>query len=48
MNEIEVGAEESGGVFQLRVVTDVFVQNGDCGPLNQLSVGARLGRIALV
>lgn len=41
MNKIEIRIEETSGIFQLRVVTDVFVQNGDCRPLDQLSAGAR-------
>lgn len=39
VNEIEICIEEAGGIFQLRVVTDVFVQNGDCGPVDQLPAG---------
>lgn len=41
VNKIEICIEEAGGIFQLRVVTDVFVQNGDCGPLDQLPAGTR-------
>lgn len=39
VNKIEICIEEAGGIFQLRVVTDVFVQNGDCRPLDQLPAG---------
>ncbi len=33
--------EEAGHIVQLRAVTDVFVQNDDCRPLEQLPAGAR-------
>lgn len=39
VNKIEIRIEEASGIFQLRVVADVFVQNGDCGPLDQLPAG---------
>lgn len=41
VNEIEICVEEAGGIFQLRVVTDVLVQNGDGRPLDQLPAGTR-------
>ena len=39
VNKIEIRVEEAGGILQLRVVTDVLVQNGDCRPLDQLPAG---------
>lgn len=41
MNKIKISIEEACGVFQLRVVTDVFVQNGHCWPLDQPSAGTK-------
>ncbi len=38
VNKVEICVEEAGRIFQLRVVTDVFVQDGDCRPLDQLPV----------
>lgn len=36
MKEVKIRVEEAGGVFQLRVVADVFIQDGDRGPTHQL------------
>ncbi len=41
INEVEKCFEEAGLMFQLRAVTVVFVQDGDCRPLDQLPAGAR-------
>ncbi len=40
VNKGELWFTEGCRILQLRVVTDVFVQNGDCQPLVQLSAGA--------
>lgn len=42
MNKIKISIEEACGVFQLRVMTDVFVQNGHRRPLDQLSAGTKM------
>lgn len=41
VNKIEICIEETSGIFQLRVVTDVFVQNSDGRPLDQLPAWMR-------
>lgn len=39
VNKTEICVEEASGIFQLWVVTDVFVQYGECRPLDQLPAG---------
>lgn len=41
INKIKISIEEPCGVFQLRVMTDVFVQNGHRRPLDQPSAGTK-------
>lgn len=40
VDKIKVSVHEAGGIFQLRVVTDVLIQDGECGPLDQVPAGA--------
>lgn len=30
VDKVEIGIKEAGGILQLRVVADVFVQDGNC------------------
>lgn len=39
MDKVKICIEEAGWILQLRVVADVFVQNGERGPLDQLPAG---------
>lgn len=40
VDKIKVSVDEASWIFQLRVVADVFIQDGECGPLDQLPAGA--------
>lgn len=42
VNKIKICIEEAGRIFQLRIVTDVFIQNGERRPLDQLPAETRL------
>lgn len=39
MDKVEVRVEEAGWILQLRVMADMFVQDGQCRPLDQLPAG---------